>query len=292
MRLSIRNEWLSFIAAGCAAAGKPVWGSIQSVADSGSNDTSRNIIGGEPAFNGEFPHHVAVFLNSEYKSGGIILDERHVLLTAYSFYSKRKGQESAEDYTVVAGMWRTGKLDTGSQVRGVVDFITHPKWNIESFAAPNMAVLRVDSDFTFNRYVQPATLVKTRDEERRLRKIGDCAMVGFGCTNYEEKTFPKRLRKIEELTLPNYQTCNAFVEKFGGMSTNQMCSYNPPKSLCLLDEGGALVCRKPNTGDQVVISVASFSIDPPREFGLTYYSRVYRFRKWINRVVVRLEERA
>ncbi|XP_052768215.1 chymotrypsin-like protease CTRL-1 [Mya arenaria] len=153
-----------------------------------------------------------------------------------------------------------------------------------------MAVLRVDKDFAFNRYVQPATLVRTRDEERRLRKIGDCAMVGFGCTNYEEKTFPKRLQKIEGLTLPNYQTCNVLAARVGGMSTSQMCSYNPPKSMCLLDEGGGLVCRNPNTGGQVVIGVASYFRTPTEKLGLTYYSRVYRFRKWISRVVDRLEE--
>ncbi|XP_052793026.1 prostasin-like [Mya arenaria] len=271
--------------AGWVSADKPVRFGVAVAEDSTGGDASRNIVGGKAAYKGEFPHHVAIYLDGVYKCGGTILDEKHVLTSAYCFYPN--GTDNGE-YQVKAGLWRPEKPDSDVQVRDVLGVVAHPKFNVSDLTSPDVAVVRVNRDFTFNQYVGPAAIPKTREEEQRVRR-GDCALVGFGVVNQEKLIFPKRLRKIEGLILPNYELCYQLFEENGSVPKTMMCTSNPQQNGCRNDGGGALVCRKPNTGDQFVVGVLSFVSSPCRTDGIAYYPRVYRYRPWIQKAIKRLE---
>ncbi|WAR00333.1 CTRB-like protein [Mya arenaria] len=212
--------------AGWVSADKPVRFGVAVAEDSTGGDASRNIVGGKAAYKGEFPHHVAIYLDG-----------------------------------VKAGLWRPEKPDSDVQVRDVLGVVA---------------------------YVGPAAIPKTREEEQRVRR-GDCALVGFGVVNQEKLIFPKRLRKIEGLILPNYELCYQLFEENGSVPKTMMCTSNPQQNGCRNDGGGALVCRKPNTGDQFVVGVLSFVSSPCRTDGIAYYPRVYRYRPWIQKAIKRLE---
>ncbi|WAQ97221.1 OVCH1-like protein, partial [Mya arenaria] len=199
-------------------------------------NASRYIVGGDPTYQGEFPHHVAILLDDEF----------------------------------------------------------HSQFDVNDYASSDIAVLRIGYGFTFNKYVGPAAIPRTREEEQKVRHIGDCAVVGYGRTNEAKEKYPNKLRKIEGLFLRNFKTCNSALRKSGagGMSRTQMCSINPPKNVCVGDGGGALVCRKPNTGDQLVVGVTSFILSPCRTTGTAYYMRAYRFRQFIQRAIAKMDNRA
>ncbi|XP_052778888.1 ovochymase-2-like [Mya arenaria] len=280
-----------FIAGFVSTAGTTVRPGAARAQNHAEGNASRYIVGGDPTYQGEFPHHVAILLDDEFVCGGTILDEFHVLTTAYCLFPNGLANGV---YKVFAGVWRPDQPDPVAQQWTVEDYVVHSQFDVNDYASSDIAVLRIGYGFTFNKYVGPAAIPRTREEEQKVRHIGDCAVVGYGRTNEAKEKYPNKLRKIEGLFLRNFKTCNSALRKSGagGMSRTQMCSINPPKNVCVGDGGGALVCRKPNTGDQLVVGVTSFILSPCRTTGTAYYMRAYRFRQFIQRAIAKMDNRA
>lgn len=141
------------------------------------------IVGGKEAEKGEFPHIVYIKRSNFLFCGASIVNENWVVTSAQCARSSQNG------YTLIAGEHKVSEHEDSEQERSVSEIIVHENFNSNT-NENDVAVMRVNTPFTFNDYVQPATLASPSFEP-----TGDLTAAGWG-TVIEGGDYPDVLLKV------------------------------------------------------------------------------------------------
>ena len=204
--------------------------------------------------------------------GGTLISQDYVITAAHCV-----GTKNAADITLIAGMHnRASTTETAiRQVRSVQAIYVHPQYDTVT-NINDIALLRVSTLFTFNKYVQPACLPGSEP------KANDQVVIaGWGA-----QAFAGKVNDILK------QTYTKVVDKcdywwLAVDSSKQMCVANSVdgSSACQGDSGGPILAQ--TNGQYVVSGIASYVRDCITKGSTTspnVYTRVAAYKGWIKSI--------
>ncbi|KAK2721520.1 uncharacterized protein LOC136035579 [Artemia franciscana] len=244
--------------------------------------TQARIVNGKKALFGQFPWQIAVYArrplvggDPKLKCGAVLLDHSWVITAAHCLERVRK-----QDIFL-----RLGEYDLESDTeefshedRQVSEIVVHPKFKVATFEN-DIALLRLKHPVIYQPNIIPICLPTIDDNY-----IGKSGVVtGWGRLS-EGGPLPNILQKVNLPILSNKE-CEQMYERAGSPQdipeSNFMCAGFRDGKLdaCEGDSGGPMVIEE---GDRsVLIGIVSWGIDcaAPNQPGA--YTRVTRYRKWI-----------
>ncbi|KAB7504012.1 Chymotrypsin-1 [Armadillidium nasatum] len=145
-------------------------------------ESTENIVGGTSAYHGEFPYQLIFLYKNRFRCGGFILNKFYAATAAHC-----PVLNNLEDFKVVAGEFVLSKNDSTEQIRNVVAVIKH---NFSHASLENdLALLKVDPPFDFNKYVGPVQLPtqgSSHHRELRCDRMGQTS-VSWTPTRYSSE---------------------------------------------------------------------------------------------------------
>jgi secreted trypsin-like serine protease len=232
---------------------------------------SGRIIGGTVAGANTHPFQVGLLnknvsdnFNAQYCGGALI--RSNVVVTA----AHCSDGITAANVQVLTG---TQKLNGSGVRRNVKKIIVHPNWNPATFNN-DVAVWILSS----NAGGIPLATLASADPATGTSLLA----TGWGNTSPSGSSFPVQLRQAV-VPLASRVNCNDANSYDGDITGNMICAglNAGGKDTCQGDSGGPLT-RKDGGKFKVLVGITSFGIGcaQPNLFGV--YTRVSRFRTWIN----------
>ncbi|XP_015905531.1 trypsin-1-like [Parasteatoda tepidariorum] len=245
--------------------------------------TVRNgrIVGGEDAFDGEFPFMVSLRLGGsaygQHHCGGVILKKLWVLTAAHCVTSY-----SAKHFTVRVGEYDLSQAETNhseSDYR-VEKIFKHPKLYQPRRYNNDIALLKLMKPIGYESYVWPACLPD--HEEDFSGQQG--TIMGWGFLQENGGVRAKILQKVQVPIMNRTQCQNLFDEakKRVKFHDGQICAgyREGKKDSCQGDSGGPLVVKK--DGSFTVVGIVSAGIGCARPLLPGVYTSVAHHVPWIH----------
>jgi secreted trypsin-like serine protease len=205
-----------------------------------SNKTlSAQIVGGEPAADGEFPYMVGIHLEGRLWWGGIILSSRWVLTSAFSVVDTEATSTSGsfvlnapiDKITVGYG---SVERDTLSQV-SISNVWVHPEYNPEKNDYNALALLELEKPLPLSGKWSPARIAPIEVVSPGEEMIA----IGWGGKNMLSTS--NILEKIQ-LTVGTESECRSGYTKWNGHGGEYVCTTSGPgRDTCFADLGGPLM---------------------------------------------------
>ncbi|EAA10787.4 AGAP006192-PA [Anopheles gambiae str. PEST] len=254
------------------------------------------IFGGTASTPGMWPWHVAVFhresiRRTSYKCGGTIIN-RDTVLTAYHCVVENQRPIAAGRLVARAGLF---DLDVGGptvQENRVFDVISPPGASARTFD-DDIAILKMQTQFTYDDYVQPVCIRSVRQDIGQL--VGAYGtVVGWGWT--EQSTTSAELRQAN-VPVVSAEDCLASDRNLFSqvLTTKVYCagSRNGTSS-CNGDSGGGMFFRM--SGYWFLRGLTSFSAVDAKQSGIcdshgyVGYTDVAKYLDWLREQGVRYED--
>jgi len=215
------------------------------------------IVGGTQAVRGEFPWIVQLKRGGHY-CGGSIVNENYIVTAAHC------AQASASGYQIVAGEHNLNSNEGSEQTRTVSQIKNHPNYNSGTLSS-DVALMRVNSPFTFGQYVQAANLGSADPD-------GDVVVAGWGALT-EGGSSPTVLMKVT-VPMVTLTSCRASYGS-GSILAGMICAGTGGKDSCQGDSGGPL------TKGATLHGIVSWGQGCARPNYPGVYTSVASFRSWI-----------
>ncbi|KAF8767412.1 Serine protease filzig like protein [Argiope bruennichi] len=248
--------------------------------------TIRNgrIVGGDEAFDGEFPFLVSIRLGGsmfgQHHCGGVILKKLWVLTAAHCVTSY-----SARHFTVRVGEYDLTKPETGhTETDYSVEKITlHPNLYRPKRYNNDIALLKLHKPIEYDSYVWPTCLPESDDDFSGQEGI----VMGWGFVKENGKSRASILQKAQVPVMNRTQCQELYNEakKKIRFEKGQICAgYREGKTdSCQGDSGGPLVVRQ--NGRFTVIGVVSAGIGCARPLLPGIYTHVPSHMSWITETI-------
>ncbi|XP_037881612.1 trypsin alpha-like [Glossina fuscipes] len=226
---------------------------------------SSRIVGGEPVTNNQIPWQVALLYGGSLVCGGSIISPYWVVTAAHCILANAH-------FTVRAGSIFHQK---NGQIRKSKSIIIHKRFNIETMDN-DIALIRLDLPFIFDKAVQPCRLAEFR-RNSPLKVV----VSGWGLTNENATTLSNYLMmaKVSIVTPSECQKAYGEIK----ITKNMICAVDPNKDSCSGDSGGPLFF-----GNEL-IGIVSFGIGCARSDYPGVYTSVSGFNLWIKRKISELD---
>jgi len=248
------------------------------------------VVGGEHAKPKEFPHMALIGFQGDkeiaWSCGGTLISENFVLTAAHCVYAN--SQLGYAKYVRLGELNLDDDRDDSQPIDvNVIEHIKHPEFKAPS-KYNDIALLRLDRQVPFNKYVRPACLANSFQPH-----TANSLATGWGLTDYQGK--PSKMLMKVVLELYSSQECNVtYISaisrqlKNGIIEKSQLCagSHNYRRDTCQGDSGGPLQVYHPYQSCMYeVVGVTSFgkgcgNINTPG-----VYTRVYNYLDWIEGIV-------
>jgi secreted trypsin-like serine protease len=203
--------------------------------------------------------------------GGTLINANYVITAAHCV-----GTKNGADITLVAGMHnRTSTTETTRQFRTVQSIYVHPNYDTVT-NMNDIAVLRVSTPFTFDKYVQPACLPGGEPKPN-----DQVAIIGWGAQVFAG-TVHDTLKQAYTKIVGN---CDYWWPSLD--SSKQICVANAVdgSSACHGDSGGPILAQY--NGQYVVSGIASYVNDCNTKGSTNspnVYTRVAAHKPWIKSI--------
>lgn len=248
---------------------------------------SPEIIGGDDADQGEFPHQVSMQISflwviEQHICGATVISESWVLTAAHCI----KGTPWYTSNFILAGKTNLGRTEEGQQRRAVKKRFVHEKyqWNNNNGVGPfDIGLLLLKSPLQLSDTVKIARL-----PVQGAIPTGVATLSGWGSTSTSQTpVMPSQLQK-ETLPIISFEDCNAFMEAASQgednplRDTNVCVGYLQTKGqgACSGDSGGPLIQK--DGDDVVVIGATSWGFFPCQDQPApSVYTRVSAYVDWI-----------
>ncbi|KAH8024257.1 hypothetical protein HPB51_022376 [Rhipicephalus microplus] len=233
------------------------------------------IVGGQDAYDGEFPWVASLRLYGQHFCGGAILNKRWIITAAHCLRSK-----PPRSFSVRLGEYSIGKTEEDHEPQDIrlVRYIIHPMYSQPKRYNNDVALLELAQDVKFNRYVIPICL-----PEGPLELLGKSATVaGWGNIkdvdkdtlsllekSYHSDNSARHHRKEQALSTSDTQLCAGFKEG--------------KKDACQGDSGGPLMFF--DGSKYVIIGVISAGFGCARPLLPGLYTRVSEYKPWLNKYI-------
>nr|CAD7456465.1 unnamed protein product [Timema tahoe] len=180
----------------------PVGPNLTTSTDSSPQDKNPRIIGGSPAFQGQFPYQVSLRLSgSSHFCGGVIINQRTVLTAAHCLQGVR-----TSDLRVIAGT-----IDrTISIVSRQVNRVTrHPGFGMLSNNIPihDVALLRLSSSLTLGKN----NVNSIRLSDFQPWEGTKCTISGWGVMDNNNPGHIPLILRFANVNITNQQNCSRLV---------------------------------------------------------------------------------
>ncbi|XP_058054682.1 CLIP domain-containing serine protease B15-like [Anopheles bellator] len=254
------------------------------------------IFGGEASSPGIWPWHVAIFhreslRNTVYKCGATIIN-KDTVLTAYHCVVENQRPISGNRLIVRAGVFDLDVRSSTAQENRVFDIVA-PDGASALYFTDDIALLRMQTQFVFNDYVQPACIRSIDQDIGQL--VGSYgSVVGWGWTEKESTSAELREAKIPVVSADDCLQSNR--ELFSQVLTTKVfCggSRNGTSS-CNGDSGGGMFFK--SGGYWFLRGLTSFSAVDVQNSGIcdsrSYvgYTDVAKYLDWLRSNDVRFED--
>jgi trypsin len=192
---------------------------------------TRLIVGGVEAQKGDFPFLIEikhVLSSSPWKHfcGASLVNPNWIVTAAHCMVYDIDG------YTIVAGQHRLNETESTEQERSVAQIVIHPSYSGAPQYYNDIAVVRVNSPFTLNQWVQSANLAAPD-----YRPGGDVDVAGWGDLEFWGESPTVLMRVAVPMTTDEY--CR---QAYGaGFAAGMICAGEEGKDSCQGDSGGPLV---------------------------------------------------
>lgn len=133
------------------------------------------IVGGIDALPMEFPFMVAIFKDGNFHCGGSIFNENWIITAAHCLRDA-----TSHFYEIRAGILRRSSFSPQSQITSVTHAIPHENYEPHTMAN-DIALMRVKTPFTFNRWVRPVCIPKVDKSPKNIPPPKTiCTTIGWG----------------------------------------------------------------------------------------------------------------
>jgi len=228
------------------------------------------IVGGEEATPHEFPWIVDMRRGGHYCAGSI-LNEEWVMTAAHC----STGAPSA--YELVAGDHHIGQTEGTEQRRQVTRIIRHPRYGNTPIQYENdIALMKVDSPFQFNQYVQPANI-----PDMSFDPVGTTIVVaGWGALT-EGGSSPLQLYKVQ-VPYVDDDSCRGSYGS-GSIADSMICAGEAGKDSCQGDSGGPMMCAR--GGVNYLCGIVSWGLGCARPGYPGVYTEVSYYDDWAREAI-------
>jgi secreted trypsin-like serine protease len=239
---------------------------------------SARIVGGETAGANTHPFQVGLLFKAQPDNfqaqycGGTLIKPNVVVTAAHcsDFVTK-------DEVQVLTGTQRLNGSGTRRNVRNIK---VHPDWNPASSNDSDIAIWFLSSNASG---IPLATLAT--DEPPNGTDLMATGWGGIRVQPGDPQVFAKRLRQVKLPLFSRTKCRDAYNAQFGNgtITGNMICAgFNAGgKDTCQVDSGGPLTRRKNGTF-KVLTGVTSFGAGCALAGFPGVYTRVSRFRNWIN----------
>ncbi|XP_046677526.1 trypsin-1-like [Homalodisca vitripennis] len=242
------------------------------------------IVGGENAFQGEFPWLVSVKRGRGHLCGGTIVNSRWVLTAAHCLCSGSEVMK-ANSLRVAVG---AHDLRRGQDLDLTVSQMTlHPRYSCDRYH-DDIALLQLESPLDWSPGVMPACFPKGTTPPPSFSDL-EAVVAGWGWTdeNYSKGFRSDVLRKVK-LSVVDNQKCRDWYRSQGKklkILDTQMCAgvETGGKDACQADSGGPLMVGEGKDVQVVGVVSAGIGCARPRLPGL--YTRISHFLDWITETI-------
>ncbi|XP_047518165.1 serine protease snake-like isoform X2 [Pieris napi] len=242
------------------------------------------VIGGEDAYEGEFPHMALLGYGKdklEWICGGVIISERYVLTAGHCTYSRFYGPVKKIRVGILK---RSDPVDSSKEYNVIAT--KHPEYK-PPMKYHDIALLQTDRDIELNKYVVPACL-----HDGGPLFNNSAIVTGWGTTVFR---YMERTDVLQKATVEGFENgeCERKFKDIrlmskGYNSTTQLCYGDrvSNKDSCEGDSGGPLQVNHPTVRCMYwVIGITSWGkwCGIAGEPGI--YTRVEHYVPWIEDIV-------
>ena len=234
---------------------------------------------------GEYPWQVAILKNENagqvYVSGGVLIDETHVLTSAHNLIESKARSENLilrlGEYDVTTEDEQYKHVDVGAQ-----SVLIHPDFNKVTLRN-DIAIITLNKRMNFNEniHITPACMPSPFTDYTGQR----CWTAGWGKDDQKNGHYQTVLKEVD-LPIVNSRTCEALLqrERLGAnfnLFEGFICAGGESgKDACKGDGGSPLVCQS-NDGPMQVVGIVSWGLDCGRHNVPGVYTKVAHYLDWI-----------
>jgi len=273
-------------------------------ADSSALKTNR-IINGVKSSAGAWPSTVALlntniikkveagevidtpFAHANYQAqfcGATLIASKWVMTAAHCIVdSDTEAHKTPSDIVALIGTNDLVNTSSGSIRASVKRIIVHPYYNNET----------TDTDIALLELVYDTSFVTMDVSGNDVPDGIPATVVGWGTLDSDTDDFPKDLYEVE-VPIVNRAICERSLDKYSfgsvNLSQNMICAGSTGKDSCSGDSGGPLMARE--NGEYVVVGISSWGLEcaKPDTYGI--YTRVSKFKNWIDSQITNTENNA
>jgi len=228
------------------------------------------IVGGEEATPHEFPWIVDMRRGGHY-CGGSIISEEWVMTAAHC------STAAPSNYELVAGDHHIGQTEGTEQRRQVVRIIRHPRYGNTNIQYENdIALMKVDTPFQFNQYVQPAPI-----PDMTFEPTERAVVAGWGALT-EGGGSPVVLYKVEVPVVSDTSCAGSYGA--GSIADSMICAGEGGKDSCQGDSGGPMMCER--NGVNYLCGIVSWGLGCARPGYPGVYTEVSYFDEWAQEAIL------
>ncbi|XP_007421153.1 chymotrypsin-like protease CTRL-1 [Python bivittatus] len=233
---------------------------------------TERIVNGENAISGSWPWQVSLQTSSNaHFCGGSLINENWVVTAAHCNVKPRT-------HFAVLGEHNRNSGAEPIQRRSIIQAITHPSWNAQTLNN-DITLLKLSAPVQLNARVSPVCLASPTES---LPSGLKCVTTGWGRTSGTASGSAIILQQVVLPLVPVTQ-CQQY---WGNRITSSMvCAGGAGASSCQGDSGGPLVCQKGSVWN--LIGIVSWGTSNCNVRAPAVYTRVSKFRNWIDQVVAR-----
>lgn len=195
------------------------------------------IVGGFDALPAAFPWTAAIRIRHDHTHhcGASVLSNKFILTAAHCF----DDEPNLEYYEVVVGDWDSTEKDGNEQTRNLSRIVKYPAY--KDLFADDIALVELDEDIRFGKYVQPICLPPVEFDYEPGKK---CVVSGWGSLGEIGEGYPKVLQAATLPILPR-EKCVESSSIYESMSSSSFCAgyLTGGVDTCQGDSGGPFACQ-------------------------------------------------
>ncbi|XP_053686931.1 serine protease SP24D-like [Sabethes cyaneus] len=224
-----------------------------------STANTRRIVGGQFAYQKQFPYHVALFQGDKFRCGGSIIDRKWILTAAHCVIESDKSISSG--MKVLAG---TTHLKKGGTYFEPDAIYPHEQYGR---LGNDIALIKLKETITYNRYMQKIDL--SLDE---IPDGTEVIITGHGRTGNDKPI--SEILKYNTMNTVSAEECRTDI---ANLTEGLLCINNKvDNGACIGDSGG------PAVYDSKQVGVANFYIIKCASEKPDGYAKVAYYANWIS----------
>ena len=235
---------------------------------------------GDKSAYGAWPWMVAIYMNSssiwKFSCGGALINNRWIVTAAHCIYDERGTFQ--EIVRVQLGK-KYLYLRNPREQTYKANVSTAIMKGYDPFTLDNdFALLRLDKNVTFNRFVRPICLYQDPIYYQNSSNVyigRRVIIIGWGRYTSSHLALSQVLRETT-VTIQNRSQCDQ-IYSHGNLTDSMLCARGNQADACHGDSGGPMMCQDINTNRFFLCGIVSFGFSKACVAGYGVYTKISKF---------------